>query len=115
MKIKDLRTVQTKLWEARNKWFNIGLELGLTYNVLVEIRDRHRGDPSECFTHLLARWLQSSDPPATWSSILEALRSPTINLAELANSMVKDLQREVESHNTIRVDEDCKSITQVND
>ena len=87
MNIKDLKVVRSKLWEARTNWFNIGVELGVEYTALQEIQQKtSQGDPSECFTKLLAGWLKSSNPPATWNSILKALRSPPVNLTQLADS-----------------------------
>ena len=114
MNIRDLRLVRIKLWEARTKWMSIGVELGLTYVTLEEIEQQtNHSDPGECFTKLLARWLESSDPPATWSTMLDALRSPTINLTHLANSTEEDLK--VESQTDIRTETEYKcNTTKVN-
>ena len=87
MTIKDLESVQTALWDARPKWYNIGLKLGVTAGDLDVIKRRNLNNDDECLTDLLAQWLRQANPPPTWNSIIDALRSPTVNLTPLADQV----------------------------
>ena len=44
----DLPTVINELFEARHKWFDIGLQLKLNHSELKSIEDKYRSDPSNC-------------------------------------------------------------------
>jgi hypothetical protein len=80
--IDDLRTVQRDVWEARTKWYNIGLELDVDFSTLDAIR-RDNYDIDSCFTEMLTMWLKRVNPPPTWSAMVEALRSPTVGYEHL--------------------------------
>ena len=82
--INDLKEVRTEVWEARAKWFDIGIELKLKITDLYEIIENKRGDITNCFTHMLILWLTQVDPPPTWSILADALEQPAVNLQQLA-------------------------------
>ena len=50
--LDDLASVQQSVWEGRSKWYNIGLELGLTPGDLDAIDHDHRS-ADKCFTATL--------------------------------------------------------------
>ena len=79
-----------KVFGVRTKWYNVGLRLGVSADVLDSIRSQHGPDPDECFREMLKRWLQSCDPSPTWSALVKALRSPTVNQHQLARQVEEE-------------------------
>ena len=82
--ITDLKTVQAALWEARPKWYNLGLQLDMAVDDLDVIERKNLKNDDECLTDLLRQWLRQGNPPPTWKAIVKALQSPTVNLTPLA-------------------------------
>ena len=78
LSINDLHTVQTATWEARAKWYNCGLALGLTVGTLEAIKENHRGVCENCFRQTLIEWLKRADPPPTWCALCIALEDPSV-------------------------------------
>ena len=87
MTTKDLRAVLSALWDARPKWYNIGLELGLTVEDLDIIAETNLKDADKCLTEILAQWLRQANPLPTWSIVVKALRSQIVNLTQLASKI----------------------------
>ena len=87
MTIKDLGIVQATLWDARPKWYNIGIQLGIAVEHLDVMKDRNLKNADECLTDLLAQWLRQANPPPTWKTVVKALRSPTVDLTRLADAI----------------------------
>ena len=85
----DLHRVQSMTWEARSQWFNVGLGLGLSVNTLEAVRRTNQGDCDVCYTKTLVEWLRWNDPRPTWSTLAEALKSPTVDLGHLAEKLPK--------------------------
>ena len=80
---KDLRIVQRAAWDARAKWYNIGLELEIDSGTL-DVIERNSKDIDSCFRAMLTTWLKMVDPKRTWEALAEALRSPTVGYEHLA-------------------------------
>lgn len=80
-----------KVYDARIKWHDIGLQIGLKHPDLEAIRMRRRDDPDECFKELLSDWLNRMNPKPTWSALTDALRSPTVGLEQLAEEIEQSL------------------------
>ena len=95
--IQDMRVVQTVLWDARPKWYNIGIQLHITVSDLDVIKEKNLGNPDECFTELLTQWLRQVNPPPTWISMMTALRSPTVNLSAVAETVEREYGLNLES------------------
>ncbi|XP_064385940.1 uncharacterized protein LOC135334611 isoform X5 [Halichondria panicea] len=74
--------MEAALWGARAKWFELGLALNLSKETLEAIR-KNRTVLADRFTAMLGEWFQSSPNP-TWSELVKALRSPTINRPDIA-------------------------------
>ena len=83
----DLAFVQRAVWEGRAKWYNIGLELGLTAGTLDAIRETYRYNVDQCFTETLKEWLNQSDHPS-WSDLARALRAPPVGHGQLAEKLL---------------------------
>ena len=71
--IKDLGIVQSALWEARPKWYNLGLQLGAAVDDLDVIKRTNLQNDDECLTDLFRQWLRRADPQPTWEAIEKAL------------------------------------------
>ncbi len=88
--IDDLQDVLEKLHTAHASaspdWFNLGLALGLSHPVLTNIdTGKHRGDNVSCLREMLAKLLSTQH--VTWSLLLDALKKPTVELINLADSI----------------------------
>jgi hypothetical protein len=80
---KDLSKVQRAAWDARTKWYNIGLELEIDPETLDVIEGNNK-DIDKQFRAMLTTWLKMVDPRPTWEALAEALRSPTVGYKHLA-------------------------------
>ena len=85
--INELDSVLKKVWEARNKWQNIGLALGVSQDDLDAIRVSNSDDADKCFAQVLAKWLRSCSRSKSWRVLADALRSPTVGYQCLANNI----------------------------
>ena len=75
--IEDLQMVKSALWDVREKWKDLGVELSVTQTTLDSINITQRGDSGSCLREILAVWLKISGAggtPRTWSSIIAALK-----------------------------------------
>ena len=50
------------------KWFDLGLNLGLSYNDLKTIERNYPRDTEQCLTECLAKWLME-ETEATWDKL----------------------------------------------
>ena len=89
MNVRDLYKVQDAVWPARAKWYDIGLRLGILAGTLDAIAAAHLRNPDECFTNTIKEWLKNDEPQPTWESLVDALRSPVVGYADLANNLSK--------------------------
>lgn len=85
----NLCQVQRAIWQGRAKWYNIGIELGITADTLDVIKRDNHYVTEDCFTTMLKEWLkkQSDSLPASWSELAAALRSPPVGLEHLADQV----------------------------
>ena len=88
----DLRDVRTKMWDARNRWFDIGIELGMLHPDLTAIRQQHNDEPNACMTEMLALWLKTKG--TTWGDLISALKQPVVGFVSLADTLESILRRE---------------------
>ena len=79
--------VQKAIWDARSKWFTLGIELKMSVNSLEAIKQKNKENPDDCLTEMLLEWLKQANPKPTWSCIVSALREPTVGLEQLAESI----------------------------
>ena len=84
----ELSTVIDELYEARHKWFDIGLQLKLDHSELKSIEDKYRSDPGDCFRQMFISWKTSSNQvPKAWSTLANVLRRSSIKHDELATKI----------------------------
>ena len=78
----DLKSVRRALWDARCKWYDIGVELDLDTATLDAIGADYR-KVEDCFREVISKWLNASPDPS-WKALSEALRSPAVEHPEIA-------------------------------
>lgn len=71
--IKDLREVNRLLRDISRKWYDIGIELGLTADELKNIK-ANCDSVEECLREMLDKWLRNIDPLPTWRALGDALK-----------------------------------------
>ena len=87
LSIDDLQKIQNAAWEARAKWYNIGLELKIDAGTL-DVIDRDSDRTDDQFRHMLSIWLRRDQPRPTRSLLARALRSPTVRYEHLAEQIL---------------------------
>ena len=83
----DLRSVRRATWDARSKWYDVGLELGIDPGTLDSIKANNDAVESR-FTAVLLAWLRTVNPRPTLAALAEALRSPTVGYGHLAEQIL---------------------------
>ena len=82
--LDDLNSVYKNLIKAAGNWFNLGLDLGLGFDTLNNIRDKHRDNQIRLCEVLAAR-LKTG--PLTYSEICQSLRAPTVERNDVAEAI----------------------------
>ena len=85
--VEDLASVQRTVWEGRVKWYNIGLELGLTAGTPDAIQQTNQCNTDICFRATLKEWLSRADLQPSWSGLARSLRAPPVGLGHLAEQL----------------------------
>ena len=80
----DLRTVQGTLWDAKCKWYNLGLDFSLDESSLDAIKVNCQ-EVEDRFGEILSKWLKSVTP--SWKALVKALRAPTMDLPHIASKI----------------------------
>ena len=81
----DLVAVKRFLFEAKHKWYNIGLELRVKDSMLDEIKARHGTDYDACLREMLQIWLRFYPKKPTWDRLADALKEQAVAENELAD------------------------------
>ena len=90
----NLGKVQDLIWDARPKWFNLGLNLNIDQATLIMIKQNHpNGD--DCFREMLSEYLKSMEP--SWEELLAALRKPSVGHKQLAKKISGKFDISIES------------------
>ena len=79
------------LQEAADRWRDIGVLL-LDPAILKVIEKDHPQDVMGCCKCMLEKWLESK-PDGSWNQLLEALKSPCIQLNTLAQQIEQKLRK----------------------
>ena len=82
----DLGTLVDELHEARTKWYYVGLKLKVPVDVLDAI-ESESDDQAKMFLRVLKTALKRVEPLLTWKAVVEALRSRTVGLEQLAETI----------------------------
>ena len=82
MELNNLGRVQEEIFEARTKWYDIGLQLNVQVHTLDSIKSQF-SDPKDCLREILKVWLKTAGK-TTWKTLVDALMSRTIEESQLA-------------------------------
>ena len=82
--LDDLNSVYKNLIKAAGNWFDLGLDLGLAFDILNNISDKHR-DNQTCLRDMIAVRLKTG--PLTYSEICQSLRAPSVKQDVLAEAI----------------------------
>ena len=83
--VSDLPIVLEKLFKARTKWYEIGLQLGVPNEFLRSLSVTNIGAEA-CLREMLADRLQTS-APLTWRDLCVSLRSPLVGHQDVAEEI----------------------------
>ena len=86
LSVDNLAVLLEEFINVRAKWYNIGMKLGVGVGTLNAIRAQYN-DTSDCLRETLAAWLRARPTPTTWSKVVEALNSATVDEGALATSL----------------------------
>ena len=84
--VPTLKAAMEALFEVRAKWDDVGVSLEVDDGTLDAIRAQY-ADPKDRLREMLRKWLRSKHP--TWKLLIEALRSPIVGEARLADTLEK--------------------------
>ena len=88
MIIKDLKDIYSIFWDARSKWYHIGLGLNLKEGDLKAIDKTHKGNVEDCFTEMLSVWLRTTST-CKLADLTASLKHPPVRLCKLAEEVEK--------------------------
>jgi hypothetical protein len=80
--IESLDELILKLSKAKNKWYEIGLKLGLEPESLDKIRSKRRNIPKDCLKDMLRSWLDKGN--ASKQDLCEALNDKSVRFYDLS-------------------------------
>ena len=83
--VDDLGDVQEECYEARAKWYNIGLALGLTVDTLDSIEDNYK-DIETKFRNMLKKWLETGDN-RNWKTLTDCLSKKAVGFSVLGKEL----------------------------
>jgi hypothetical protein len=83
---RDLLTVMEQMWEAREKWYNIGLYFKIPSSQLDVIKSETKDDIDEMFRKMIKQWLQVGHC-CNWKTVYDALKSPTVSKEPTAEKL----------------------------
>ena len=84
---EDFIDIRNAIQTVKDKWFNIGLELNIPFQILYAIRRKYNGNAAHCLSEMLKKWLISTSPPPTWSGLLQALSSEPVGERRLVEEI----------------------------
>ena len=96
--VDDLASVRRAVWDGRAKWYDIGLELGLTAGTLDAIQQTNHDHTDHSFRATLKEWLSRADLQPSWSSLAAVLRAPPVGLGHLAEQLRANIDANKQCH-----------------
>ena len=81
-------SVQRAVWEGRARWYNIGLELGLSPGTLDAIQETNHYNTDHCFTAILKQWLSRPELHPSLRNLARALKAAPVGLEQLADQLL---------------------------
>ena len=71
-----------RVFPARSRYYNIGLNLGLSFGTLEAIKHDQRDQSDPCLRYVLDNWLKGNHdgPDASWKALANALKAPNVGV-----------------------------------
>ena len=69
-----------------NKWVQIGLKVDISHSDIERIRTNHQ-DEEVRFMEVLNKWQKCGNPSFTWNTLVQVLKSPTVQEFTLATTI----------------------------
>ena len=76
---------------AMDKWYMLAVELYIEEHQLNTIK---YSEPVRCYTEVFRLWKNRAEPPFTWATIIDALKSPIVGEKRLAMEIEESLRKE---------------------
>ena len=86
----DIGLVLTKIWEARVKWYNLGIQLKVATSDLDAIQHDYK-DIGDCLRQMITYWLRNGTNQ-TWDKLIAALSHDTVGFSQLSRSIALSLK-----------------------
>ena len=83
----DLATLQNALYEVRDKWYHLGVQLKVPISDLRAIRTQFRDNPDDSLLEMLSVWLSITTPSPTWQTVVDALCCASIGRQKIAENI----------------------------
>ena len=83
--------VQDEAFEARSKWYAIGLSLGIQPGTLTTIK-RDNPESQDSFREMLACWLKSANLQKSWKALANALKKEAVGYPNLATRIAENIK-----------------------
>ena len=84
----DIPKVLENVWEARQKWYSIGIQLKLKASDLDVIRQQgNNNGPDDFVIEMVKIWLRQEG--ATWEALIDALKHETVGYPILASTSLQ--------------------------
>ena len=79
MKPQNLNDVWDRVYPARSRYYNIGLNLGIDAATLDAIKLNERDQSDRGLLKVIEHWLRNSLRPS-WKALAESLRAPSVGV-----------------------------------
>ena len=83
----DLPSIMEKIWDARAKWYNIGLGLRINPGTLDAI-EKNNDNVDDRFRDMLGDWLKAMQPQPTKALLAQALQLQSVGYGYLAEQFL---------------------------
>lgn len=80
LKPQDLNDVLNRVYPARSRYYNIGLNLGIDVDTLKAIKYDERDQSHRGLDKVIYNWLISDSLHPSWKGLADALRTPSVGV-----------------------------------
>lgn len=83
------------LVKAKAIWRGLGVELD------IKQLQAFKGDDKHCLMQVVGTWMEREAPPPSWESLVKALCGPLVDRKDLAKTIAKEHNVEMEGENQL--------------
>ena len=74
-----------------DKWYTVGIQLGLEHGELTSISSSGPSDPQFKFASVFTEWNKRSTREYSWATIIDVLKTPAVSEQRLADELLRKL------------------------